>query len=149
MKFRLKIAERLKSVFQSEVRLTIHLDGKMTEDITGYETVDRLQILVSGKEVDELLAVPKLVPGAAASAVYETALSRGLCDKIKFMSFDTTSVNTGPRNGACIQLEQKMEKDMLWLACRHHFTEVTLEGVVLHGTSTGPEILILKTSKNA
>jgi hypothetical protein len=65
------------------------------------------------------------------------------------MSFDATLVNTGPRNGACILLEQKMEKDMLWLACRHHVMDVSLEAVVLHGTSTGPEILIFKTLKNA
>ncbi|GBO99110.1 hypothetical protein EVAR_100865_1 [Eumeta japonica] len=28
------------------------------------------------------------------------------------------------KNGACIHLEQKMEKDMLWLACRHHVMEI-------------------------
>jgi hypothetical protein len=55
--------------------------SQKTEDITGHETVDRLPILVSGKEVDQLLAVPKLVPGTGTSAVYETALSRGLCEK--------------------------------------------------------------------
>jgi hypothetical protein len=39
------------------------------------------------------------------------------------MSFDTTSVNTGPRNGACILLEQKTEKDMLWLTCHNHIMD--------------------------
>jgi hypothetical protein len=84
----------------------------MIQDITGHETVDRLPILVSGKGVDQLLAVPKLVSGtgeSAACAVYEAALSRGLCDQIKCMSCDTTPVNTGPRNGACMLLERKME----------------------------------------
>jgi hypothetical protein len=126
----------------------------MTEDITRHETVDRLPILVSGKEVDQLLAGPKLVSGtgkSSSSSVYETALSRGLCDQIKCMSFDTTSVNTGPRNGACIQLEQKMEKDVLWLACRHHVMDVSLEAQFRHEIwpSTGPEILIFKRLKNA
>jgi hypothetical protein len=98
----------------------------MIEDITRHKAVDRLPILVSGKGVDQLLIVTKLVPGtgeSAASAVYETALSWGLCDQTKCMSFDTTSVNTGPRNGACILLEQKMEKDMLWLTCHHHIMD--------------------------
>jgi hypothetical protein len=126
----------------------------MIEDITGYETVDRLPILVSGKGVDQLLAVPKLVSGtgeSAASAVYETALSWRLCDQIKCISFGTTSVNTGPRNGACILLEQKTEKDVLWLACRHHIMDIMLGAAVLHalGPSTGPEILIFKRLKNA
>jgi hypothetical protein len=125
----------------------------MTEDVTRHETVDRLPFLVSGKGVDQLLAVPKLVSGtgkSSPSSVYETALSRGLCDQIKYMSFDTTSVNTGPRNGTCIQLEQKMEKDVLWLACRH-VMDASLEAVVRHeiGPSTGPEILIFKRLKNA
>jgi hypothetical protein len=150
----LKIAESLKSVFQPEVPFSIHWDGRMIEYDTGHETVDCLPILVSGKGVDQLLAVPKLVSGTGeltASAVYETALSWGLCDQIKCMSFDTTSVNTGPGNGACILLEQKMEKDMLWLACRHHTMDIILEAVVLHvrGPSTGPEILIFKRLKNA
>lgn len=47
IKFRQKIAESLKSAFKPEVPLTIHWDGKMIEDISGHETVDRLPILVS------------------------------------------------------------------------------------------------------
>lgn len=48
-------------------------------------------------------------------------------------------------------LEQKMKKDMLWLACRHHIMEIMLEAVVVQalGTSTGPEILIFKRFKKA
>jgi hypothetical protein len=95
------------------------LGREKIQNITGHETVDRLPILISGTGVDQLFTVPKLVSGtgeSAASAVYETALSRGICDQIKCMSFDTTSANTGPRNGACILLQQKIEKDMLWLA---------------------------------
>ena len=62
------------------------------------------------------------------------------------MCFDTTAANTGPRNGACVLLEQKMDKDMPWLACRHHVLELVLEAVVLHslGSSTGPDILLFK-----
>jgi hypothetical protein len=58
MKFRIKIEESLKSVVQPEVPLTVHWDGKMIEDNTGRETVHRLPILVSGKGLDQLLAVP-------------------------------------------------------------------------------------------
>jgi len=144
-----KIAMSLKKDFQVDVPLTIHWDGKMLEDITGHKTVDRLPILVSGRNVDQLLAVPKLESGtgeSTASAVYEEALSWGLCDKIKCMCFDTTFVNTGLKNGACIRFEQLVQKDMLWLACRHHIMEIMLEAVVVHelGPSSAPEILIFK-----
>lgn len=109
IKCRQKIAESLKSVFKPEVPLTIHWDGKMIEDISGHEIVDRLPILVSGKSVDQLLAVPKLASGtgeSAASAVYKTLLTWGLSEHVKCMSFDTTASNTGPRNGACILLKK-------------------------------------------
>ena len=60
------------------------------------------------------------------------------------MSFDTTAINTGRYNGTCVLLEQKMEKDVLWLACRHHVLEIVLEAMVMHsiGQSKGPEIAI-------
>jgi len=119
------------------------------EDIGSMETVDRLPIIVSGQGVDQLLAVPKLPAGtreASAEAVYESAVSWNICPQIKGMCFDTTSVNSGSRSGACILLEQKMGKDLLWFACRHHILEIVLEAVVLHalGPSKGPDILIFK-----
>lgn len=152
-KHRKEMAESLKREFKTNLPLTVHWDGKLLEDITGHETVDRLPILVSGQGIDQLLSVPKLDRGtgeACASAVYGTILEWGLSDKVKCMCFDTTAVNSGLRNGACILLEQKMEKDMLWLACRHHILEIMLEAVVSTalGPSSGPDILIFKRFKN-
>jgi len=149
---RQSVAQSLKSDFKPTVSLTIHCDGKLLEDITGKQTVERLPILVSGEGIDELLAVPKLPAGtgeAAASAVFDCAASWGLCDRIKAMSFDTTPVNTGRYNGACVLLEQKLQKDMLWLACRHHVLEIVLEALVMQsiGTSKSPEIAIFKRFK--
>lgn len=148
-----KIAECLKSEFKPEVPLTIHWDAKMCEDISGYEKVDRLPILVSGEGIDQLLSVPKLSRGtgeATATAVFETILNWNLRKKIKSMCFDTTASNTGTRNGACILLEQKLDKDLLWLACRHHIFEIMLEAVVLQslGIFSGPEIAIFKRFKD-
>lgn len=145
MKQRQRVAESLKKEFNPNMPLTVHWDGKLIEDITGRETVDRLPILVSGQGVDQLLAVPKVSHGtgeACDSAVYDTILSWNLSDKIKCFCFDTTAVSTGLRGGACILLEQKMEKDALWLACRHHIIELMLEAVVIQalGPSSGPVI---------
>jgi hypothetical protein len=66
------------------------------------------------------------------------------------MSFDTSADITGLRNGACILLEQNMDKDLLWLACRHHIMKIMLETVVVHaiGCSSGPDILLFKRFKN-
>ena len=119
------------------------------EDICKKEVVDRLPVLVSGVGVDQLLGVPKLSSGtgeASASAVYEAAMAWNITNQVKCMCFDTTSVNTRPRNGACILLEQKMDKDMLWCPCCHHILEIMLEAVVMLslGPSKGPDIAIFK-----
>jgi hypothetical protein len=62
------------------------------------------------------------------------------------MLFDTTASNTGRKIGACKLLEQKMDCELLHLACRHHIHEIVLEKVfaVCLGPSTGPEILLFK-----
>lgn len=152
--FRQKIVTPLKCELKAEVPLAIHWDDKIIEDISGHETVDRLSIIISGKGIDQLLIVPKLLCGTEDSAVstfYEILLAWGLCDQVKCMSFDTTATNTGSRNGTCILLEQKMEKDMLWFVCRHQIMEIMLESVLLQALrpSISPEILIFKRFKKS
>lgn len=153
VKNRKAVAESLKSEFKHNTSLTIHWDGKLIEDITGHETVDRLPILISGHGVDQLLAVPKLQHGtseACASAIYEAINSWNLNDKVKRLCFDTTAVNTGLRSGVCVLLERKMNKNMLWLACRHHIMEIMLSAVVDQSLapSHGPDIQLFKRFKN-
>ncbi|KAK9892722.1 hypothetical protein WA026_021913 [Henosepilachna vigintioctopunctata] len=154
VKNRKAVAESLKSEFKPSSSLTIHWDGKLIEDITGHKTVDRLPILVSGHGVDQLLAVPKLERGtseACASAVYDAINSWNLSDKVKCLCFDTTAVNTGLRSGVCVLLERKMDKNMLWFACRHHIMEIMLSGVVDQSLapSSGPDIQLFKRFKNS
>lgn len=154
VKNRKAVAESLKSEFKPSSSLTIHWDGKLIEDITGHKTVDRLPILVSGHGVDQLLAVPKLERGtseACASAVYDAINSWNLSDKVKCLCFDSTAVNTGLRSGVCVLLERKMDKNMLWFACRHHIMEIMLSGVVDQSLapSSGPDIQLFKRFKNS
>jgi hypothetical protein len=55
------------------------------------------------------------------------------------MSFDTTSSNTGEYNGACVLLEERLNKKLLYLACRHHRLELIVKSVfeLAFGKSTG------------
>lgn len=48
--------------------------------------------------------------------------------------------------GACALLEQKLENELLNLACRHHILEIVLEAVfgIVMGPSSGPDIGIFK-----
>jgi len=118
-------------------------------DLTGKELVDRLPVIVAGDGVNQLLGVPKLTSStgeAQASAVACLIENWGLVDRIASMCFDTTSSNTGNRNGACVLLEEKLGKKLLHLACRHHIMELVL-AAAFHdsfGVTSGPDVAIFK-----
>ncbi|KAL4718325.1 hypothetical protein ACJJTC_011720 [Scirpophaga incertulas] len=132
VKNRKAVAESLKSEFKPSSSLTIHWDGKLIEDITGHKT-------------------KRGTSEACASAVYDAINSWNLSDKVKCLCFDTTAVNTGLRSGVCVLLERKMDKNMLWFACRHHIMEIMLSGVVDQSLapSSGPDIQLFKRFKNS
>src|SRR5678815_928754 len=148
------MAENLLKDFKTNCPLQIHWDGKLMEDITGHENIERLPVLISGLGVDKLLGVPKLTRGTGkniADAIYQLVLQWDISKQVECMSFDTTPANTGNKNGACMLLEQRMGKHMLWLACRHHILELTLEAAVSVSltASSGPDITLFKRFKSA
>ena len=103
---------------KGSVPLIVHWDGKLLQDLTGREHVYRMPVLVSDHGVNKLLGVPKLTGGTGenkAAAVYTLLKDWSVADHVKAMCFDTTSSNTGHRAGACILLEQKLERDLLYL----------------------------------
>ena len=73
-------------------------------------------------------------------AVFTAVEQWGAVEKIQAMCFDTNAVNTGRLNGTCVLLEQLLEKNLLYLACRHHILEIILKSVfdLKIGTTTGP-----------
>ena len=152
MHVRREAAKQIKNEFQAS-KSVVHWDNKLLPDITSVDTnhVDRLPVLISSL-IDgstKLLGVPKLASGsgqAAGEAVLEL-LKLGQCDSLVIgMRFDTTAANTGQKNGACTLLERAIGRDLLWMACRHHMSEILLSDSfrVCLGPSTGPEILIFK-----
>ena len=58
------------------------------------------------------------------------------------MCFDTTSSN----NGACVEIERVLGKDLLHLACHHHIMELLARAAFLASLSpsSAPEVLLLK-----
>ena len=143
---RAALAAEIRESFDPNVPLTTHWDGKIMPDLTGTERgcVDRLPIMVSGKDVTKLLAIPKLKSGTAAvmsDACLAEIRSWGLEDRIVAMCFDTTASNTGCKGGVCIKLEAELGKDLLNLACRHHVSEIVLEKVFsLHDSARSPKL---------
>ena len=122
----------------------------MLPDIAGNkELVDRIAVLVSGGEMEQLLAVPKIGRGTGQEQC--NACLRALDDWhlkpfVQGLVFDTTASNTGLKMGACTLLENAMDKELVWISCRHHVFEVMLSSVfsAALGTTSGPEIGLFK-----
>ena len=72
---------------------------------------ERLPVLIF-EEKEQLLAVPKLDSSgkAQAKAVLDALHDWNLNDKAQIMCCDTTASNTGRLNGACVLLEQRLER---------------------------------------
>ena len=62
------------------------------------------------------------------------------------MCFDTTHANNERFTGACALLEQKLNRNLLWLVCRDYMFEVLLSDAfsVCFRQSSGPKILLIK-----
>ncbi|KAK2708416.1 hypothetical protein QYM36_014133, partial [Artemia franciscana] len=148
-KHRIHSSASIRAKFQSDVPLVVHWDGKLIPDLIGKEKVDRLPVLVSGKKVLQLLTVAKLpseTGEAQASAVFGAIEDWGIPGNIRAMCFDTTSSNTGRISGTCVLLEQKLGKELLSLACRHHIMELVLGAAfrVCMGSTSSPEVPLFK-----
>lgn len=83
-----------------------------------------------------------------ASAVYSLLQEWELHEAVIGLSFDTTAVNTGRCNGVCILIEQKLDRDLFHLACRHHILELMLGAIfaaAAPSASSGPDIKLFKS----
>ncbi|KAK3907392.1 2-succinyl-5-enolpyruvyl-6-hydroxy-3-cyclohexene-1-carboxylate synthase [Frankliniella fusca] len=142
-------SKRIKASFTPDNVLTLHWDGKIVPSLSTKDSQDRQAIVVTGVTTSQLLgAVP--VPNGKANEIVAAVMGQvsawGITEQVKALSFDTTSVNTGWKNGAAVGIERALGKDLLWLPCRHHVFERVLEDVfhTVMGPSTGPEVGIFR-----
>ncbi|KAG0730554.1 hypothetical protein GWK47_028010 [Chionoecetes opilio] len=140
--------------FKPEVPLVLHWDGKLLPSLAdGRSLEERVPVLVSAEDTEELLGVPVSADGtgqAVAETVLKLVRESSLEGNIIGMAFDTTAANTGMVQGACIRIERALEKPLVWLACRHHILEVVLKDVfeACMGPSSGPNIALFKRLQN-
>lgn len=125
----------------------VHWDGKILPDLVGRTNVERIAVLVSYNGTAKFLGAPKIASGTGkniANAVHDTLVEWDISDKVVAASFDTTSSNTGLEKGACVHLEELLERKLINFACRHHIYEVVLKNVFekKYGKSSAPETLI-------
>ncbi|KAL4097880.1 hypothetical protein QTP88_022583 [Uroleucon formosanum] len=128
----------------------VHWDSKILPTLVGKDKCDRLSVVITALKTEQLLGVLHLSRGTGneiCSAVYDELENWGLLEKIQGFVFDTTASNSGRLNGACVLLEQKLGRNVLFLACRHHIFEITLQAVFIEAKfapSSGPDIPLFK-----
>lgn len=146
-------AEAIKANFQNEVPdvVTVHWDGKLLPALDARKSKEeRLPIVISYGNKEQLIAVPRLESSSGsgqAQAVWNAIVDWNLEDKVQILCCDTTASNTGHINGACVLLEQKLNRDMLIFACRHHVYELVLKSVFevkISQVTTNPDIPLFK-----
>jgi hypothetical protein len=113
---------------------------------------ERLTVVVGNNMKLKLLGVPAYQPGTdrksgdIIAGLTVDLLSTWLCaDSIINMTFDTTASNTGHISAACVSIQEKLGRALLWSACRHHVGEVILSHVFkdLHiETSKSPDVTL-------
>lgn len=130
--------------------MTVHWDGKMLPDLIGCEKVERIAILVSYNGTSKLLAAPKIPSSSGeniADVVLSTLLKWNISDRVAAMGFDTTASNTGDKSGACVHLQNNIDRKLLLhFACRHHIYELLLRTAFesKFGKSSGPDVPIFE-----
>lgn len=134
--------------------VVVHWDGKLLPGVLKEEQCERIAIAISYGEKEQLLGVPVTANSSGeeqAIAVYECLHEWGLLNTVKAMCFDTTASNTGRLKGACVILEQMLERELLYLACRHHILEILLRGAfdTKMESTTGPHPDIFKRFRTA
>lgn len=112
----------------------LHWDGKIMNDLENqYKQKDRLPILVSGVKTHKLLGAPALPIKSGESAgklISDQAMilldKWGCREQIASMVFDTTASNTGHLSAACVSIQTKLDRPLLWSACRKHIGELII-----------------------
>ena len=116
---------------------TLHLDSNLTLTPKNHRvTEERMTVIVSNSTQMKLLGVPSYTKATDKSCGSISAdLTMKLTDewrcshRIVIMTFDTTSSNTGYLSAACIAIQNKLDRPILWSGCRHHIGEVILSYV--------------------
>lgn len=127
----------------------VHWDGKILPDIGSKTKVDRIPVIISDKNGDQLLGVPKVDRGTSANTcevVFDLLDEWELKNDTEVLTYDTTAVNTGRYSGAHVMLERKLGRKLLALPCRHHILELRLRAAfeAVFGSTSGPNVPIFE-----
>jgi len=132
-----KLATAVRSNWKPPKLCTLHWDGKLTPTLTNHRvTEERVTVIVGDAFQLKLLGVPSYIKttdkscGEIIAEITMKLMTEWNCsNQIVNMAFDTTSSNTGHLTAACIAIQTKLQRAILWSGCRHHIGEVILSHV--------------------
>ena len=151
------IADKIKENWTPPSIANLHWDGKLMATLDGASQRERLPVLLSDAGGTKLLGVPAIPHKSTAktgdliSEVSIELIEEWNCAEcVAGMVFDTTSSNTGCKTAACVVLQNRLNRPLLWYACHHHVCEILLTRVwdaLKIEVSKSPEILLFKRFK--
>lgn len=129
--------EFVNDIKKKNVKVIVHWDGKLLKNTTQNDgidanIVDRLPIVVTGKNVSKTLHIAKMQSGsgqATAEVIFDVLSQWELLDQVIGFCYDTTKSNTGNISGAVVLLNSKFDSKKLNFECRHHVAELYMAAV--------------------
>ena len=140
------------------VKLVAHFDGKTLKHDMGGKTgtAERMVTLVSGPLVPKpqpLAAVPmdNTTGYETAVCVEEVLTENNVASRVVAVVVDTCSVNFGPVEGAVYHLARLLDRQLLYLECKHHDEDLVpkaVKRVLIDRDSTSPTDYVVSTWQN-
>ncbi|XP_065652655.1 uncharacterized protein LOC136079910 [Hydra vulgaris] len=139
------------------ILVQLHFDGKVCHEYTDRKKSekDRLAILINGNMETHLLGIPAISSGTGENqknAIRDILNCFDLTNSIQAVTFDTTRINTGNKNGAVsLLVNEVFQRPVLSIACRHHINELHIthfwKNYPISATS-GPDNMLFKILKS-
>ena len=128
-----EIANDVKTLWIPPEVGSLHWDSKIMPGLKNKNTAeDRLCVLVGDSDNVKLLGTAKYPlnhgKGQAGNVISDQTInlvaSWKCAETLVNMVFDTTTSNSGHLSAACIKIQEKLYKALLWSGCRHHVGEL-------------------------
>ena len=132
----------------SSKHYALHWDGKIIKSLTHIgKDVEHVAVILTGTDGQEVLLSiigiegPSTADNEAQKIVQVLNESNFNKENIGALVFDTTSLNTGHKNGIVVQLEKYLGRNLLQLECRHHVLELVVGAScsLVYGPTSGPK----------
>ncbi|XP_065656788.1 uncharacterized protein LOC136082199 [Hydra vulgaris] len=139
------------------ILVQLHFDGKVCHEYTDGKKSekDRLAILINGNMETHLLGIPAIFSGTGENqknAIRDILNCFDLTNSIQAVTFDTTRINTGNKNGAVsLLVNEVFQRPVLSIACRHHINELHITHFWKNypsSATSGPDNMLFKILKS-